>query len=122
MLARFLQAAGSPLAGGAGVRPESAVAAPLRALLDSAAVRLREDAMPYAERLAERLFVGDEVELTVNVPGHRWLQAGLRGRVVISGDDAPGNLVSVRAQGRLWLLQPQHLRRVAYARRFRARA
>ena len=85
---------------------------------DSAAIRLGEDAMSYAERL----FVGDEVELTVNVPGHRSLQAGLRGRVVISGDDAPGNLVSVRAQGRLWLLPPQHLRRVAYTRRVRARA
>jgi len=72
--------------------------------------------------LAERLFVGDEVELKVDVPGNRWLQAGLRGRVVISGDDAPGNLVSVRAQGRLWLLQPQHLRRVAYARGIRVRA
>jgi hypothetical protein len=71
---------------------------------------------------AERLFIGDEVELTVNVPGHRRLQAGVRGRVMIAGDDAPGNLVSVQAQGRLWLLQPQHLRRVAYARGIRARA
>ena len=71
---------------------------------------------------AERLFVGDEVELTVNVPGQRQLQAGVRGRVVISSDDAPANLVSVRAQGRLWLLQPRHLRRVAYARGIRARA
>jgi hypothetical protein len=74
--------------------------------------------MPYAERL----FVGDVVELMVDVPGNRWLQAGLRGRVILAGDDAPGNLVSVRAQGRLWLLDPQYLRRVAYARRARASA
>src|SRR6476660_4291061 len=76
---------------------ESATAVPRPVLLDLAAVRLGGDSMSFAERL----FVGDEVELTVNVPGHRQLQAGLRGRVVISGDDAPVNLVSVRAQGRL---------------------
>ena len=69
---------------------------------------------------AEQLFVGDEVELMVDVPGHRWLQAGLRGRVVIPADDAPGNLVSVRAQRRLWRLPPQHLRRVAYGGRARS--
>ena len=71
--------------------------------------------MPYAEQL----FVGDEVELTVDVPGHRWLQAGLRGRVVITADDAPGSLVSVQAQRRLWRLPPQHLRRVEYGGRSR---
>ena len=60
----------------------------------------------------ERLFVGDEVELTVDMPGNRWLQAGVRGRVVIADDDAPEKLVSVQAQGRLWRLPPQHLRRV----------
>jgi hypothetical protein len=60
----------------------------------------------------ERLFVGDEVELTVDMPGNRWLQAGVRGRVLITDEDAPGSLVSVQAQGRLWRLSPQHLRRV----------
>jgi hypothetical protein len=61
---------------------------------------------------ADRLFVGDEVELTVDMPGNRWLQAGVRGRVLITDEDAPGSLVSVQAQGRLWRLSPQHLRRV----------
>jgi hypothetical protein len=64
---------------------------------------------------ADRLFVGDEVELTVDMPGNRWLQAGVRGRVLITDEDAPGSLVSVQAQGKLWRLSPQHLRRVDMA-------
>src|SRR5262249_6554178 len=113
----FLAMRGRPLTGGAWCRPGVA-AAPLSALLAPAADPLGGDPVAYAERV----FVGEEVELTVDVPGHRRLQAGVRGRVVVTADDAPGNLVSVQAQGRLWLLPPKHLRRVAYAWRGRARA
>ncbi len=65
----------------------------------------------------ERLWVGDEVELTADVPGRRQLQAGLRGRVVVTPDNGPWQMVSIRAAGRLWLLQPQQLRLVERARR-----
>ena len=70
---------------------------------------------------SERLLVGDEVELTAAVPGRRQLQAGLRGRVVVTAENAPDGMVSVAAAGRLWLLRPQALRRVRHAGFARAR-
>ena len=69
----------------------------------------------------ERLLVGDEVELAADVPGRRQLRAGLRGRVVVTPENAPWSMVSVEAAGRVWLLRAQDLRPVMRVGRLRPR-